>query len=148
MPGKLAENGVAGPVWDESTAYSAESVAAQHHSPALPLQELDNEDFLEFAQAAHELALAMLLNTPQLSLPFAPSIHYQRFSKTSFYCVDGFPKEGAPCAVVLPAPQREGYAYVGIRPSVVVLGKDVGNEVLEQLDLEDKSTMAKDAQRG
>ena len=86
---------------------------------------MDSEDFFEFAQAAHELALAMLLNTPELRLCFEACTQYLEYSKAKFYCVDGFPKEGAPCAVVLPAPQREGYPYVGIRPSVVVLGKDV-----------------------
>lgn len=97
----------------------------------MSIEEFDNEDFLEFARAAHELALAMLLNTPELTLPFSLQPEYKPYSKGRFYCVDGFPKEGAPCVVVLPPPHREAYAYMGLRPAVLVLSKEaVDEEVL------------------
>jgi len=43
------------------------------------------------------------------------------FNKTDYYCIDGFPKEGFPCVVVLPPPYRRGYVYQGIKPAVIVL---------------------------
>lgn len=36
---------------------------------------------------------------------------YWMFNKQEYYCIDGFPKEGAPCVVVLPPPYRQGYVY-------------------------------------
>jgi hypothetical protein len=47
---------------------------------------------------------------------------YWMFNKLDYYCIDGFPKEGAPCVVVLPPPYRQGYVYQGIKPAVIVLG--------------------------
>jgi len=43
------------------------------------------------------------------------------FNKNDYYCIDGFPKEGYPCIVVLPPPYRSGYVYQGIKPAVIVL---------------------------
>ena len=43
------------------------------------------------------------------------------FNKNDYYCIDGFPKEGYPCVVVLPPPYRQGYVYQGIKPAVIVL---------------------------
>lgn len=43
------------------------------------------------------------------------------FNKNDYYCIDGFPKEGFPCVVVLPPPYRHGYVYQGIKPAVIVL---------------------------
>jgi hypothetical protein len=45
------------------------------------------------------------------------------FNKNDYYCIDGFPKEGYPCVVVLPPPYRQGYVYQGIKPAVIVLSK-------------------------
>ena len=140
----------------DSTTYSAESVSSSPLTPQnrvpISIEEFDNEDFLDFARAAHELALVMLLNSPELTLPFSARPHYQRYSKGRFYCVDGFPKEGAPCVVVLPPPHREAYAYMGLRPAVLVLGKDaIDEDVLRQLQeqAEEKGSSAvKDAERG
>ena len=42
------------------------------------------------------------------------------FSKSDFYCIDGFPTEGMPAVVVLPTPLRDGYIYQGLRPAVIV----------------------------
>ena len=56
------------------------------------------------------------------------------FNKNDYYCIDGFPKEGYPCVVVLPPPYRQGYVYQNIKPAVIVLaensGKDESGEIL------------------
>jgi len=33
------------------------------------------------------------------------------YNKNDYYCIDGFPKEGMPCVVVIPPPYRQGYVY-------------------------------------
>jgi len=38
-------------------------------------------------------------------------IHIKEYIGKDFYCVDGFPKDGLDCVVVIPAPMREQYLY-------------------------------------
>ena len=47
-----------------------------------------------------------------------------QFAKSDFYCIDGFPTEGMPGVVVLPAPLRSGYIYQGLKPAVIVFNED------------------------
>jgi hypothetical protein len=37
---------------------------------------------------------------------FLEKFEFWMFNKTDYYCIDGFPKEGNPCVVVLPPPFR------------------------------------------
>jgi len=80
-------------------------------------------DFSRFVRAAFKLNLHMFLNDPPISMGVQP--HSQRvekqslieqfefwmYNKNDYYCIDGFPKEGNPCVVVLPPPYRAGYVY-------------------------------------
>jgi hypothetical protein len=45
------------------------------------------------------------------------------YNKQEHYCVDGFPKEGLPCLIVLPSPSPAGctHAYMGIKPAVLII---------------------------
>ncbi len=52
------------------------------------------------------------------------------YNKNDYYCIDGFPKEGYPCVVVLPPPFRSGYVYQGIKPAVIVL-EEPSDELME-----------------
>lgn len=52
------------------------------------------------------------------------------FNKNDYYCIDGFPREGYPCVVVLPPPYRQGYVYQGIKPAVIVLSDTKQDEML------------------
>ena len=52
------------------------------------------------------------------------------FNKNDYYCIDGFPREGYPCVVVLPPPYRQGYVYQGIKPAVIVLSDDNQDDML------------------
>ena len=54
------------------------------------------------------------------------------FNKNDYYCIDGFPKEGYPCVVVLPPPFRQGQVYQGIKPAVIVLLEDGNDDSLMQ----------------
>lgn len=90
-------------------------------------------DFINFFKAVMKLNLHMFLNDPPISVA-AMSIKERKqkegilekfdfwmYSKNDYYCIDGFPKEGNPCAIVLPPPYRSGYVYQGIKPAVIVI---------------------------
>jgi hypothetical protein len=62
----------------------------------------------------------MVLSDPpiemQLQATVQDSTEFERFefwmfNKNDYYCIDGFPKEGLPCVVVMPPPYRQGYVY-------------------------------------
>ena len=55
------------------------------------------------------------------------------YNKNDYYCIDGFPKEGFPCVVVLPPPYRSGYVYQGIKPAVIVLPESEGTGLVEHV---------------
>ena len=55
--------------------------------------------------------------------PYLEKFEFWMYNKTDYYCIDGFPKEGNPCVVVLPPPYRQGYVYQGIKPAVIVLSE-------------------------
>ena len=58
------------------------------------------------------------------------------FNKSDHYCIDGFPKEGNPCVVVLPPPFRAGYIYQSIKPAVIVLEDGgVNNEIKDHVQI-------------
>jgi len=58
--------------------------------------------------------------------PDEEKFEYWMYNKSDYYCIDGFPKEGLPCVVVLPPPYRQGYVYQGIKPAVIVLTSPSG----------------------
>lgn len=80
-----------------------------------------------------KLSLHMVLNDPPILMgmetwedrkvkeQLTDKFEFWMFNKNDYYCIDGFPKEGYPCVVVLPPPYRAGYVYQGIKPAVIVL---------------------------
>jgi hypothetical protein len=78
----------------------------------------------------------MVLNEPPIELSMLTKVDREKkidltekfefwmFNKNDYYCIDGFPREGYPCVVVLPPPYRQGYVYQGIKPAVIVLSND------------------------
>jgi hypothetical protein len=82
------------------------------------------------------LSLHMVLNEPQITLELMPwkqrkeetdflrKYEFVQFAKSDYYCIDGFPTEGMPGVVVLPAPLRSGYIYQGLKPAVIVFNED------------------------
>ena len=97
---------------------------------------VDTPDFVRFVQAIVKLQLHMVLNDPPIELSMLSCAERQTkedlleryefwmFNKNDYYCIDGFPREGYPCVVVLPPPYRQGYVYQGIKPAVIVLSDD------------------------
>lgn len=93
-------------------------------------------DFIRFVQAIIKLQLHMVLNEPPIELSMlsckqrdekaelVQKYEFWMFNKNDYYCIDGFPREGYPCVVVLPPPYRQGYVYQGIKPAVIVLSAD------------------------
>ena len=73
----------------------------------------------------------MVLSDPPIEMQLQASVDQQHselekfefwmYNKNDYYCIDGFPKEGLPCVVVMPPPFRQGYVYQGIKPAVIVL---------------------------
>jgi hypothetical protein len=64
------------------------------------------------------------------------------FNKNDYYCIDGFPKEGYPCVVVLPPPYRQGYVYQGIKPAVIVLD-DPSDELMNHVRVKQEELLEK-----
>lgn len=97
-------------------------------------------DFIRFVQAIIKLQLHMVLNDPPIELSMLSIAERQAkpdlitkfdfwmFNKNDYYCMDGFPREGYPCVVVLPPPYRQGYVYQGIKPAVIVLSDQKQDE--------------------
>lgn len=84
---------------------------------------ISTPDFIRFVQAIIKLQLHMVLNDPPIELSMLTKVDREKkidltdkfefwmFNKNDYYCIDGFPREGYPCVVVLPPPYRQGYVY-------------------------------------
>jgi len=79
----------------------------------------------------------MVLSDPPIEMSLSASVEpkdllerfeFWMFNKHEYYCIDGFPKEGLPCVVVMPPPYRQGFVYQGIKPAVIVLGGEDSTE--------------------
>jgi hypothetical protein len=84
------------------------------------VENVESTDFLRFLRAIVKLELHMVLNEPPIEMSlmsvnerlgqnnkgFLDKFEFWMFNKTDYYCIDGFPKEGNPCVVVLPPPFR------------------------------------------
>ena len=84
---------------------------------------LFSTDFKKFFREVLRLCLHMTLNDPPIKVlsqsikernmkeSVLQKFDFWMYSKNDYYCIDGFPKEGNPCAIVLPPPYRAGYVY-------------------------------------
>jgi len=100
-----------------------ESEQRKKEAQSLLDDNLFSQDFKKFFRAVMRLCLHMSLNDPpikvqQLSIQDRNAkselIHkfdFWMYNKNDYYCIDGFPKEGNPCAIVLQPPYRAGYVY-------------------------------------
>jgi len=96
---------------------------------------MESSDLKKFLEALHKLYLHMVLNDPQIELKMQNSLIYKEFIRSSYTCLDGFPKDGAACVIVIPAPMRQGHIYQGIKGSVVII-KNPSKEILEIIEKE------------
>ncbi|CDW71805.1 UNKNOWN [Stylonychia lemnae] len=115
---------------------------------------ISTPDFKRFVRAVFKLSLHMVLNDPPILLSMecwetrqVKTILIQKFefwmyNKNDYYCIDGFPKEGNPCVVVLPPPYRQGYVYQGIKPAVIVLD-DPSDEVVDHVRVKQEELVEK-----
>ena len=98
----------------------------------------------------------MVLNEPPIELSMLSSeersskcdlvekFEFWMFNKNDYYCIDGFPREGYPCVVVLPPPYRQGYVYQGIKPAVIVLSDDKQDEeLMEHVHVKQQAVLEK-----
>lgn len=79
---------------------------------------LSQIDFKHFTRAVIELQLHMVLSDPPIELQLSATVcqpphldethlfEFWMYNKNDYYCIDGFPKEGMPCVVVIPPPYR------------------------------------------
>jgi hypothetical protein len=108
------------------------------------VENVDSPDFIRFLRAIVKLQLHMVLNEVPIEMMLQPvekrsnivdeaqllnCYEFWMYNKTDYYCIDGFPREGNPCVVVLPPPYRQGYVYQGIKPAVIVLSENELGEV-------------------
>ena len=115
---------------------------------------ITSDDFLNFVRAVVKLQLHMVLSDPPLEMqlltvaaalncePDLQKYEYWMFNKSDYYCIDGFPKEGNPCLVILPPPFRSGFVYQGIKPAVIVLS-EAGEEVREHVRVKQELVLEK-----
>lgn len=85
-----------------------------------------------------KLQLHMVLSDPPIEMQLNATVEtkgdlfdkfeFWMYNKQDYYCIDGFPKEGLPCVVVMPPPFRQGFVYQGIKPAVIVLGEQDSTE--------------------
>ena len=123
-------------------------------------ENVDSADFVRFIQAIVKLQLHMVLNDPPIQLSMqscadrvakaelTEKYDFWMFNKNDYYCIDGFPKEGYPCVVVLPPPYRQGYVYQGIKPAVIVLADsggedDVGENLMDHVHAKQQAVLEK-----
>ena len=83
---------------------------------------LDQPDFTEFTKVVFKLQMHMVLSEPPIEMQLQATCNtkeqdeftkfeFWMYNKNDYYCIDGFPKEGLPCVVVMPPPYRQGYVY-------------------------------------
>lgn len=92
----------------------------------------DNSDFNRLIALYHGLSLYMKLNDPPLKTGLEDfdkrRFGYVLFKKSDFYCIDGFVKENAAAIVVVPAVKRGNFVYNGMKPAVLMLGKELAGK--------------------
>jgi hypothetical protein len=91
-----------------------------------------SDDLKSFLKVLHKLCLHMMLSKPKIELTVNTQPTHTEFKKSLHHCLDGFPKDGAMCTIIIPSPTREGKAYQGIKSSVVILK--------EQYNMSEKSS--------
>lgn len=93
---------------------------------------LDSADLRKFLGALHRLHLHMELSEPKIELEAAKEGRCEKYRKEAYHCLDGFPKEGVKCVVVVPAPKKQGQSYQGIKAAIVMVSDAAGenSEVL------------------
>eukprot|EP00826_Nyctotherus_ovalis_P035487 TRINITY_DN3053_c0_g1_i1.p1 TRINITY_DN3053_c0_g1~~TRINITY_DN3053_c0_g1_i1.p1 ORF type:complete len:562 (+),score=155.23 TRINITY_DN3053_c0_g1_i1:76-1761(+) len=104
----------------------------------------ESEDLKSFIKSLHRLYLHMALSEPEIELDISRvGREYKEYVKGVYHCLDGFPKDGAACVVIVPSPAREGRVYQGIRSSVVIV-KNPPKEAFEFIKTENQP-LTKDA---
>jgi hypothetical protein len=90
---------------------------------------LENPDFARLITLYHSLSLYMKLNEPPLKTSLEDfkkrAFCYVLFRKSEFYCIDGFVKENGGAIIVVPAVKRGNFIYNGMKPAVLMLGKEI-----------------------
>lgn len=82
-------------------------------------ENISSDDFINFVRQVINLQLHMVLSDPPIEMVNLPiskatdqsikdfeKYDYWMYNKAEYYCIDGFPKDGSPCVVVLPPPYR------------------------------------------
>lgn len=122
-----------------------------HYNINEEIQQLfENPDLQKLVQVYYSLSIYMHLNDPPLKTHLEEFLtrkfFYVNFKKNEYYCIDGFVKDKAPSIIVIPAVMRANFIYNGIKPAVLILGKDIlkkqsFQKILQklQIDCEEKN---------
>jgi len=76
-------------------------------------------EFKKFLSVLHKLYLHMELSEPKIDIEI--NIEKSKYDKELYHCLDGFPKEGMDCIVIVPAPKRQGQIYQNIKSAVIIV---------------------------
>lgn len=133
------------------------SCLPQFSDCALLDEAIATPDFAAFTRAVVQLQLHMVLSDPPVELQLQATVEadneqdryeFWMYNKNDYYCIDGFPKEGLPCVVVMPPPYRQGFVYQGIKPAVIVLsGKDCTDELKDHVRVKQERLLDKIKQK-
>ena len=81
----------------------------------------------------------MILDDPEIEVDLLSHSHLDKakfettiYDKDKHHCLDGFPKNGNPCVIILDWPMWDNVAYMGIRPSVLVISDDIWDTLIRK----------------
>jgi len=97
---------------------------------------VNSEDLKNFIKCLHRLYLHMILSEPEIELDISKvGKVYKEYIKGAYHCLDGFPKDGAVCVVIIPSPTLEERVYQSIKSSVIII-KNPSKEIMQAVELE------------
>ena len=82
---------------------------------------LDLDEFSSFLHKLRRVCFYMVLHVPELHLPKIEPRQRRTFTPKDHYCMDGFPKSGNLCTLILSPPMRLNQVYMGIKGSVLMI---------------------------
>jgi len=119
--------------YNEVCKHIKEDIINSYKDNNLSIEQWIHSDHLKsFLKALHKLCLYMMLSEPKIELIINTESTHTEFKKSLHHCLDGFPKDGAMCTIIIPSPIREGKAYQGIKSSVVIIKEQCYTKLSEK----------------
>ena len=87
------------------------------------IENIDDTDMENYFTKLYNICLHMKLNDPEINVVMSlgkeqsynskikEKLEKATYKTKDYYCVDGFPKEGQECVVIIGSPTRDQYIY-------------------------------------